>query len=351
MTSASYGLVGVAGQSAPLAENVPEIVSPHYAIWAGFLGAAGPLPTLTPTSTPTMAPSSTPTPTPTDTPTATPTSTALTATLAFSPTSGVYTQKMSITETHFGASELVNIYGNIAGSTSIYSTTAAIGGAFSIVRTVLQGVHGLHLLAAVGQTSAMSATAPFTIAALTTLQHAQGDQDSVDVLSGARFGAHETVKGYWSRISAAPFTVTATTTSLTSFGAVAGAAGITFTVPFSPAGVYAVYGLGQSSKALGLTYFTIKPALYLKPSSGKAGSAVQVVGTGYGAHETVTLKFDCGTPSCTSTTVLGMPATNGNGVFSTTVTIPAGSGTAAHSIGGKAGICGVFAAATFGVTP
>lgn len=261
--------------------------------------------------------------------------------LTLSRASGKYGTTVTITGTDFGASEPISLYLDLTGTAPLSHTTSLTSGAFVDTFSVPQAISGTHSLIALGASSGLTATVPFTILPAAVLLHAQGTGGAKNVLYGTGFGPSELVRGYWNK---QPFTVTATTTALGSFG-------LSFTVPFSPAGAYAVYGVGQSSKAFGLAFFTIKPALYLKPASGKAGSKVQVVGTGYGAHETVTLKDDCATPSCASTTVLGTPTTNGNGIFATTVTIPVSSSTGAHSIGAKGGTSGVFATSSFTVTP
>lgn len=93
------------------------------------------------------------------------------------------------------------------------------------------------------------------------------------------------------------------------------------------------------------------PILTIKPTSGPPGSTASISGSGFGAAETVTIWWDCGSSSCTSTRKLGAVTSDANGNFSgLAVTIPAApAGT--HSIGGKGGTSGAFATTKFRVTP
>jgi 5'-nucleotidase len=170
------------------------------------------------------------------------------------------------------------------------------------------------------------------------------------VLTGAGFAPHETVFGYWASTSSAPFTVTATTNSLGTFGGSASAPGITFTVPLSPTGSYAVYAVGQSSHGVAHASFTLVPHLNVTPGSALPGALVKVAGSGYGAHESVALKYDCATSGCSSSTVLATPTTDGNGAFSVTVTLPGTASVGTHSIGGKGSTSGVFATTSITIT-
>jgi hypothetical protein len=184
----------------------------------------------------------------------------------------------------------------------------------------------------------------------TFLLHYQGHQGSPDVLTGAGFAPYETVIGYWNSTSGVPFTVTATTNGLGTFGGSAAHPGVTFTVPLSPTGSYAVYAVGLRSHGVAHSSFALIPYLRLAPASGPPGATVRVTGLGYGAHETVTLLYNCGTPSCASAVVLGTPTTDANGDMSALVTIPAGTSAGAHAIGGKGNMSSAFATATFTVT-
>jgi hypothetical protein len=96
--------------------------------------------------------------------------------------------------------------------------------------------------------------------------------------------------------------------------------------------------------------FTLRPHLQLKPSSGPAGTAVTVIGTGYGADESVPLLYNCGMVGCSSTTVLATPQTDGDGYFSTVVIIPTSSHPGVHALGGSGASSGVFATVTFTTT-
>lgn len=300
-----------------------------------------------PTSTP-PPPTATATPTntalPTDTPTPQP------AVLMLSRTSARYGNPITATGSGFGASETVKVYLDSTASTPLTSTTSTAGGTFSAAFSAPQAISGTHTLIARGLSSGRLATAPFAILPGAYLLHAHGLAGSQDVLKGAGFAPHETVHGYWQSTSGTPFTVSATTNSLGSFGLAPTAAGITFTVPLSPTGQYPVYALGQSSQGLARATFTLRPHLSVMPTSAPAGSTVTVSGAGYGANETVTLRWNCATAGCSSTTVLATPSTDGNGVFTLSVRVPSSAHTGAHALGGTGGVSDVFAATTLTVT-
>jgi hypothetical protein len=251
---------------------------------------------------------------------------------------------------HFAASEPVSLYLDTTTSTSLTSTTTDDAGTFTASFSVPQAISGTHTLRAVGQSSGLQASARFTILPGTTLLHYQGYKGTQDVLKGAGFAPYETVTGYWQTPSGTPFPITATTNGLGTFGGSSSFPGITFTVPLSPTGQYAVYAVGQTSGGVAHSTFTLKPHLQLTPNSGPAGSQVTVVGTGYGASEGVTLKYNCGTSGCSSTTILATPQTDANGFFRVLVSLPKTTSAGVHALGAIGGTSGVFATATFTIT-
>jgi hypothetical protein len=77
------------------------------------------------------------------------------------------------------------------------------------------------------------------------------------------------------------------------------------------------------------------PTLSAAPYKGPQGAVVTIVGGDFGASEPVTIKWDCGTVSCSSTTVLGTPTSDGSGAFSVPVTIPNDAPAASYKIGAR----------------
>src|SRR5204863_1998451 len=88
-------------------------------------------------------------------------------------------------------------------------------------------------------------------------------------------------------------------------------------------GTYKVYAVGQASGAsTSASFKIIGPSITITPTSGARGSTATITGKGYAANEGVTVKWKCGTRTCTSTTVRGTTTTDANGSFSLSVTIP-----------------------------
>jgi hypothetical protein len=122
---------------------------------------------------------------------------------------------------------------------------------------------------------------------------------------------------------------------------------ITATVPVG-AGTGPITVTTPGGTATSTTSFTVLPTLLLTPTSGRAGQTVAATGGGFHSGSTVTLKWNCSTAACPSTTVLGTPVANANGAFSTTVTAPTDAQASPYSVGAKDAL-GTFTKATFKV--
>lgn len=107
---------------------------------------------------------------------------------------------------------------------------------------------------------------------------------------------------------------------------------------------------GSPGKNMFGTITVVATKLSIKPSSGAHGSMATVTGSNYGAGETVTIKWNCATRNCTSTTILATPVANSNGSFSTKVQIPTNATPNTYPIGGKGGTTTTFAVTHFKVT-
>jgi hypothetical protein len=166
-------------------------------------------------------------------------------------------------------------------------------------------------------------------------------------MTGDGFGADERVTAHWASPSG-PVLGHVTTSALGSFMR----AGLAFTVPLSPTGIYAVYAVGQTSHATAASLFTVMPFLSIVPTSGVAGSSAQIGATGFGARETVTVKWDCSSRSCAGSTVVAVATTNADGNLSKVgVVIPAGAGVGTHTIGAIGKSSHAFATTRYTVTP
>jgi len=178
-------------------------------------------------------------------------------------------------------------------------------------------------------------------AASITLNPTTGHVGQTVTVSGAHYGPSEVVKIFWgSTVSTAVASVTSSP---------AGAFVVTFAVPQAILGGHSVIAVGQTSSKSATAPFTVAPKLAITPASGHHGSSATVAGTGYGATESVQVKFNCATSSCTGT-LLGTATTNATGQFSGLhVTIPAAAPLGSHTVGAKGLTSHGFATTTFTV--
>jgi hypothetical protein len=123
--------------------------------------------------------------------------------------------------------------------------------------------------------------------------------------------------------------------------------------PFAPAGAHGIGGTGSSSGLFVNTVYTVtsQQAVRLVPDSGPPGSAFTVLGTGFGAHESVPIKFYCWPDNCgTGTVDLGMATTDDSGAFSLAVQAPPLAPAGPHGVGGTGQVSGLAASAPFTIT-
>jgi hypothetical protein len=171
-----------------------------------------------------------------------------TAALAVGPASGSPFQTVTVTGTAFGAAEAVKLYWDSTASVPLTTTTTTAAGVFVAAVTVPQAAAGPHSLKAVGQSSGTNASDPFTVTPLVLLSPTSGAADSVAVLIGAGFGASETVAALW--YPGAKLLAAATSN-------VTGTVEMSFTVPMSATGSYAVAGYGLTTTLSAAHSFTV----------------------------------------------------------------------------------------------
>src|SRR5207244_11797375 len=114
---------------------------------------------------------------------------------------------------------------------------------------------------------------------------------------------------------------TSTTLLATATADAAGAFTVAALAPASAtAGSYYVAAT-DSAGAFTKTSFKIVPRLRLSPSTGPAGTAATATGDYYKPGETVTVLWDCGSSSCTSTTVPAAATADSPGPFAAVVRV------------------------------
>lgn len=164
-------------------------------------------------------------------------------------------------------------------------------------------------------------------------------------LAGSGFAPGEQVDARWNAIGGPELGGAAADPS----GAFAGLA---FRVPASPAGQYGVYVVGRTSGRTAFALLRVVPALRVLPATGAPGSTIAIAGRGYGAHDLVTVRWDCAAEpeSRCGGTVLETPTTDDAGAFSVNVSVPAGASPGPVEIGAKGLDPGFYADADYAVS-
>jgi len=210
-----------------------------------------PISTATPTATSTTAPL--PTNTPTQVPTVTPTSTPVSARLTLSPLAVSFQQTVTVTGTNFGPSETLYLFWDSVHSSPITTTAATAAGSFVTRFSVPQAISGTHTVIAYGQTSGKAAYAILRVQPRLIVSPSSGATGTRLVTAGFGFGKQELVAVYWDKPAQV---LGSSTTSAT--GSFFGTTALTITVPSTATlGRHVVYGVGQTSHAVGATYVTV----------------------------------------------------------------------------------------------
>lgn len=256
-----------------------------------------------------------------------------------------YNQTVNISGKLFAAGEQVNLYLDSTSTSPITTTTASSTGLITASFTLPQVVSGTHTVYAVGQTSNKLGVTALQVNPKIILTKATGAQGAAVSLAIYGFSGNDIVNVYWGSSTGTLLGSTPTNGQGTS-------GTINFTVPVVPAGTYTIYGVGQASGETVTLPFKVIPTLTITPGHGAQGSAATIAGTGFGANETVTVKWNCTTSTCASTTILGTVTSDANGNFTGLgVAIPSPSviGTT-YTIGAAGGTSNVFAVTHFKVT-
>ncbi len=178
----------------------------------------------------------------------------------------------------------------------VWQNGAAVGGASAQQigdAVVFSDVSGVHTFAWVAQGTATPTAAPSSsptatvtptlsptstaTAALTSSRASSGVGATV-TLTGTGFDAGEQVAITWDTTATAPLTTV--TAALGTFVAA-------IVVPQAPVGPHRLMAVGRASGRMASLAFQIKPAVFVYPTSGRAGATAYLIGVGFGADETV----------------------------------------------------------------
>ncbi|MCX6011569.1 MAG: IPT/TIG domain-containing protein [Chloroflexi bacterium] len=213
---------------------------------------------------------------------------------------------VTVSGTGFAASAGITIlYDGVSKGT----TTAAATGTFTgFSLTVPDSVKGNHTVEA-RETSATSNydTATFTVSPKITISPTSGAVGDIVTISGTGFAASSSITIYFDSVSQ-------TTTSTNSSGTFTAT---TFAVPSTSRGSHTVKAQDASSNQSTAT-FSVSTKITINPPSGPSGTTVTVTGTGFGASQPVTIKYN-------NVTVVTTPSpitTTSAGYFTATFVVP-----------------------------
>jgi hypothetical protein len=254
------------------------------------------------------------------------------------PATGTYQQNRTFSGTTFQGSESVAVWWDAVGSggTLLATVTATGGGAISGGFTVPSASAGYHALIASGTTSHRRGFASMNVLPAAAVSPSSAVVGATVLVVVHGFGPSELVDFAFN--GGGPF---ATVTS-----SVNGAAGASFSVPAIQAGSYPVTATGRSSGLVATKTVTVKASAAVSPAKGPAGTEVTVYGSGFQPGQPVTVKWNCATAACSSTTVLGTTNADGSGRFTLVDAVIPSDNAGAHTIGAIGG-AGTFATAKF----
>ncbi len=258
--------------------------------------------------------------------------------VSISPGSGAIGTGATVSGNGFSPAKTVQVFFNGSGGTLIGAEAADSGGNINNLSVTIPNVTGgtYQIFATDGSNTA---TSTFTVPSSLTLSPTSGPPATGVSVSGTGFLNGEGVVVGWD--TAGNQVATATANSNGGFSA-------NFNVPSSANGNHTVFATGQSSGFQVTATFTVNngnvggASVSLSPTSGTAGSNVTVTGSGFGASETVNIAVDGG--GVTSV------ASDGNGNFSTVITLSSSLSSGAHTISATGVSSGHSASATFTVT-
>ncbi|MFL5760072.1 MAG: S8 family serine peptidase [Thermomicrobiales bacterium] len=195
-------------------------------------------------------------------------------------TSGKVGTFLSATVTGFGANETVEI--RFDGPAIASGLTSALGKA-TISISIPEGASGAHTLSGVGLTSALSATASFTVTPSLALSLGISTVGSAVTATGKGYAAGEAVNFLW--LEGANSTVV---TSSTAGGN--GTATATFQVPEASKGAHTITGSGSSGNLASAT-FTVSGSMTDVPPATTVGAPLTATAHGFAAGETITFRW------------------------------------------------------------
>ena len=248
-------------------------------------------------------------------------------TATISPTSGPVGTAVTVNLRGYRANESVTVNWFTTSTTSsvVGTTTVSTVGSGTVTFAVPAGVGGIHKVTGVSASSGTGIFSNFTVTPSMSLTATSGKVGTSVTANVSGYAAGETVTINWFNTPSSSSSVGSATASAS------GTAAITFTVPAAAAGGHDVRASGPTSGTSSTTPYTVSAKLTLTPTSGVAGSTVTADLSGYGASESVTIRWYSTT---TSSIVVKTVTVGATGSATTTFAVPASQTAGAHKVEG-----------------
>jgi len=178
----------------------------------------------------------------------------VTANLTVSPASGFFHLDLTFNGSSFAPNESVTIYTKGIGSATLATATADSSGSFTTTAREPGLPYGSTNFLATGQTSGKVGAAPFSVRPRLIMTPSSGTPGSTIAAEGFGFGGGEAVQVYWGNPRQLLGTARANEN-----GAFHGNTALTITIPAgAPLGTNAVWGLGETTQAIGAGPVTVQ---------------------------------------------------------------------------------------------
>ena len=217
-------------------------------------------------------------------------------TIVLTPTSAHYSPLYSsifVQGTNYSANETVNIYWNYTGpgkGTLETTATADSTGAFLAQFVTPLAAMGSYIVAGVGQTSGLVATAPFQLLPHFGLNPYASGPGTTITFTGNAYGAGEVVKMYWNYTGPGKGTLL---TSATSDATGSFTASAKVPAGATPGTTTPIAGVGQTTQAVAKgSYIFYPPTLAMAPSSGSPTTLISVSVYGLQGNEKASIYWN-----------------------------------------------------------
>src|SRR2546427_3952626 len=246
-------------------------------------------------------------------------------TISLNPSSGPTGTTVTVTGKNFAANSGITISYDGAGITTTPTTittnsTGSFTGSITVPTSSGAGTHTVKATDA----SNHPASAQFTVAtipvATISLNPSSGPVGTTVNISGSNFAANS---GITISYDNAGITTTPTTITSTSTGSFTGS----ITVPSSIAGLHTVNATDASNNSASAQFIVKTPAITLNPTSGPAGTTVNISGSNFVANSAVTISYDGSAITTTPTAI----TTTSTGSFTGSITVPS-SNPGSHTV-------------------